>query len=423
MTDKFYPEQLDTPHVPFLPPKQCERPYSISEVNAGIAQMLESGTPLLWVQGEISNFHRATSGHSYFTLKDDQGQIPSVMWRTSSVKLKFQPENGMEVMVIASLRVYQKGGYYQLDVQRMQPAGLGALYAAYEQLKKRLEAEGLFDPARKRQLPETISTLGIITSKQGAAVRDIIKVVRSRSPQTDILLIDVQVQGEKAAPQIAAALADMNAHGVADCIIVGRGGGSIEDLWAFNEEVVARAIAASRIPVISAVGHEIDFTIADFVADVRAPTPSAAAEIAVADTRQNKKYFDTTAERFRQAFVQFWDQGARNYRRLLRRSALRIPLRLMSDARQSHDDLQGRLLVSTRQVVDRLRTRLTHAAAHLNAVSPLEVLSRGYAVVIGPDKKPVKNVKTLSPGDQVELRFNQGRARSTIDEIIDPTSD
>jgi exodeoxyribonuclease VII large subunit len=273
----------------FVPPAEAEKPYTISDINQGICSLIEAGNTLVWVEGEISNFKQASSGHCYLKLKDEQSQIPAVIWKTTAASLAFQPEEGMQIVAIASIRVYTRGGYYQLDLHKLQPSGRGALFAAFEKLKKKLDAEGLFDPARKRPLPPHVSRLGVITSKNGAAIKDIIKVTRSRSLSVDIVFIDVPVQGEKAAAAIAQALREMNTYGNVDCIIVGRGGGSIEDLWAFNEEVVARAIFDSKLPVISAVGHEIDFTIADFVADVRAPTPSAAAEIAVADDEQNRR--------------------------------------------------------------------------------------------------------------------------------------
>ena len=227
----------------------------------------------------------------------------------------------MQVIAIASIRVYQRGGYYQLDIHRLQPAGLGALYAAFLALKEKLEKEGLFDAARKKKLPKTVNTLGVITSKKGAALQDIIKVVRARSPRTNIMLIDVAVQGDTAASRIAQAIRDMNAYAKVDCIIVGRGGGSIEDLWPFNEEIVARSIAESDIPIISAVGHEIDFTIADFVADVSAPTPSAAAEMAVPDDRENRRYFYSLAQRLYADFTRYFSDAQAAFDSLAQRPA------------------------------------------------------------------------------------------------------
>ncbi len=404
---------LDHPSE-FLPPNLCDRPYSVSEVNRGVASMLEKARSVLWIEGEISNFKRASSGHCYFTLKDRQSQIPAVMWRSTALKLKFEPESGMSVMAIAVLRVYQRGGYYQLDIQRMQPAGLGALYAALEQLKNRLEKEGLFESVHKKTIPDTVRRMAVITSKKGAAVRDILKVVASRSPQTDVLLVDVPVQGDKAAKAIARAIEDCNRCEGIDCLIVGRGGGSIEDLWAFNEEVVARAIFSSDIPVISAVGHEIDFTIADFVADVRAPTPSAAAEAAVPDTHDNQRYYENLFTRFAYAFGTYWGNLRQRYRRVSLSAGLRRPARMLTEARQIQDDLRDRQFLALCNTLREYHLRLGKAAASLHALSPLQVLSRGYSVVTGPDGKAVRDANQLTSGDTVTMRFSKGNATGTI---------
>ena len=405
---------MSTPMFEFTPPRECERPYTVSEINAGVARIIESANTLVWVQAEISNFKRAASGHCYLTLKDGGSRIPAVIWRSVSSKMTFEPENGMEVMAIASLRVYQRGGYYQLDIHRMQPGGLGALYLAFEKLKKRLAAEGLFDAERKKQLPETVRRLGVITSKRGAALRDIVKVVRSRGPMTDIVVIDVPVQGDAAAPSIAAAIADMNACGNVDCMIVGRGGGSLEDLWAFNEEVVARAISVSDLPVISAVGHEVDFTIADFVADIRAPTPSAAAEIAVADTAELTRYFGTLLKRFAYRFLGYWNARRERLRAIRRRPGLKRPWRLAAEARQRHDELQERQYRAMGLRLSALRERTSYTAGRLRALSPLAVLSRGYSVVMREDGGAVKDAAALAENEIVALRFHRGGARARI---------
>ena len=290
----------------FATPREAERPYTVSEINAGIALMLDERNTLVWVEGEISGWKSYSSGHCYFKLKDEGSQIPGVMWKSAADKLEFKPRDSMAVFAVASISVYEKGGYYQLNVHKMMPAGEGALHLAFEKLKEKLLKEGLFDDAHKTPLPPSVATLGVVTSKNGAALWDIVRVVAKRAPQTNIVIIDTPVQGDKAAAQIAKSIKAMNEFAQVDLMIVGRGGGSIEDLWAFNEEVVARAIYESRIPIISAVGHEIDFTIADFVADVRAPTPSAAAEMAVADTRENERYFGLCAERFSRGFSRYF---------------------------------------------------------------------------------------------------------------------
>jgi exodeoxyribonuclease VII large subunit len=408
------PGHPSPPAFQFLAPQKSEKPYTISQINDGISRILESGNTLVWLEGEISNFKRATSGHCYLRLKDEISQIPAVLWKQTALDLKFQPEDGMQVLAIASIRVYQKGGYYQLDIHRMQPAGLGALYAAFLALKEKLEKEGLFDPAAKKPLPETVATLGVITSKQGAALQDIIKVVRARSPRTNLVLIDVAVQGDKAALQIAAAIRDMNTYGKVDCIIVGRGGGSIEDLWAFNEEIVARAIAASKIPIISAVGHEIDFTIADFVADVRAPTPSAAAEIAVPDDREGRRYFYSLAGRLYNGFTRFFSEAQAALDACRERPAWQRPLELAADSRQSLDELNERQARARRVYFEKIRGSLSAAASQLSALSPLATMGRGYSVVADKNGATVKNASQVSCGDAIKIYFHTGKADATV---------
>jgi exodeoxyribonuclease VII large subunit len=403
----------------FLTPSQSDRPYTVAEINEGIAALVESANSLVWVEGEISNWKPTSSGHCYFRMKDQDSQIPAVMWKTTASQLTFKPQDGTAVMAVASIRVYQKGGYYQLDVHRMQPLGSGALHLAFEKLKLKLEKEGLFDLSFKKPIPESVATLGVITSKQGAAIHDIVRVISSRAPQTDIVLIDVPVQGIKAAPEIANAIAQMNEYGKVDCLIVGRGGGSIEDLWAFNEEVVARAIFNSQIPVISAIGHEIDFTIADFVADVRAPTPSAAAEIAVADSRENRHYFDSCAQRFSGASKRYFDGIKDQYSRIIMDKAFKIPIRMLKDSSQELDENEVRCKRNLKILLERAVSRFVHAGAKLDALSPLSVLSRGFAVVTGSDGLAIGDSKQLSIGDPVIISFCKGKAAAEIVSIDD----
>ncbi len=401
----------------FLPPGECERPYSVSEVNEGIATLIESGNTLVWVEGEISNWRPSSSGHCYFRLKDAGSQIPAVIWRSGMIELKFKPCDGMAITAIASIRVYKRGGYYQLDVHRMQPMGEGALFIAFQKLKEKLEREGLFDPSFKKPLPESIQRIGVITSKSGAAIRDIVKVVSSRSPQTDIVLIDVAVQGDQAAGQIANAVRMFNEYGNVDCIIVGRGGGSIEDLWAFNEEMVARAIFASKIPVISAVGHEIDFTIADFVADVRAPTPSAAAEIAVADTEEERRLLISISERFRNLIVGFLEKSFEKYNNILINRAFRQPCRMFFEAQQTLDEIRHRIRQAILSTLRQKTMRLASAANQLNALNPLSVLGRGYCVVSKDDCTVVRSIRQIAAGEAVKMRFSDGEAKGLIEEV------
>ncbi len=397
----------------FLPPSECSEPYTISGINEGIAAILESGNTTVWFTGEISNWKHHTSGHCYFRLKDAHSQVPAVLWSSAVPHLAFPPEDGMAVSGIASIRVYRKGGYYQLDVRRMQPAGRGALYAAFEALKKKLTAEGMFDEERKRSLPRSVTRLGVVTSGSGAALRDIVRVVATRAPHTDIVLYSVPVQGDGAAAQIARGIERMATHGGVDCMIVGRGGGSIEDLWAFNEEVVARAIVASPVPVISAVGHETDFTIADFAADVRAATPSAAAELAVADEEENRRYLAAVLRQFAVAAVRLFGDKRDALRRAARAPALRAGARRILDLRQELDDARQRTGRTIRRALHDRHIALGGLSARLNALSPLGVLQRGYAVV-SRDGAVVRHSAELSAGDTVDMRFAAGSATAQV---------
>jgi exodeoxyribonuclease VII large subunit len=401
-------------HDIFLTPQEAQRPYTISEINQGIALAIESSSNLVWVEGEISNWKPSSSGHCYFRLKDAESQIPAVVWRSATAQIKCKPEDGMAVMAIASIRVYQKGGYYQLDIHKMQEVGNGALNGAFEKLKMRLQKEGLFDQSHKKPLPETIQRIGVITSKRGAAFKDILRVASSRSTQVEIVLIDVLVQGEKAAQEIALALRMMNQYDNVDCIIVGRGGGSIEDLWAFNEEVVARAIYDSRIPVISAVGHEIDFTIADFVADLRAPTPSAAAEITVCDQKERERYFKTQLERFSYSCRSYFQSVIKNYNRSISSSALKRPVKYFLENMQYYDDIESKFTTRSAQLLKGYKTLISGMSSRLNALSPLNILSRGYSVVMATDGAVIKDAGTIQCGNSVKIRFQKGSAEALI---------
>jgi exodeoxyribonuclease VII large subunit len=399
---------------PFVSPQQADKPYTVSDINEGVRLLVESGNSLVWVEGEISNFKRASSGHCYLKLKDTASQIPAVVWKSVAEALPFDPEDGMQVIVIASLRVYARGGYYQLDIHRMQPAGRGVLFAAFEKLKSKLEAEGLFAQERKKKLPAHIIRLGVITSKQGAAIRDILKVAWSRSPGTDIVLIDVPVQGDASAPAIVQAIADMNMYGNVDAIIVGRGGGSLEDLWAFNEESVARAIASSALPVISAVGHEIDFTIADFVADVRAATPSSAAEMAIPDDAANYRYYSSCARSLIISFNRYYEHIHDNFSGLARRPVLARVARIVSESRQTHDMFVQRYTALVSRLMQQFRDQCNHGALRLNALSPLAVMERGYSVVSKNNGTTVVSDKQIHPGEIVCINFHEGSAHAEI---------
>lgn len=413
---EYYRE--DSPGFSFRSPQECERPYTVTEINDGVASMLESGTSAVWFSGEISNFKQHTSGHCYLKIKDSQSQVPAVIWNSTAAKLTFVPQDGAAVTGIAAIRVYRKGGYYQLDIRRIQPAGLGELYAAFEALKARLAAEGLFDESRKRQLPRAVARVGVVTAKTGAAIRDIVRVIATRSPRTDIIFCNVRVQGEGAAQEIARAIERLNTHAQADVMIVGRGGGSIEDLWAFNEERVARAIAASRIPVISAVGHETDFTIADFVADVRAPTPSAAAEMAVADELESRRYYESVLQHFGASFCHHFRESRDRLSYAMRSPAMRTAPTRVAEGRQALDSSRESLVRSVALAVRDRRSALLAGAGRLEALSPLAVLERGYSVVTTVQGATVRDSAQLTPSQQVSLRFARGRAEAIIERTI-----
>lgn len=402
-------------YASFLTPRECERPYTISEINDGISSIIEDGNTLVWIDAEVSNFKRASSGHCYFRLKDNQSQIPAVMWRSTVAKHKFEPEDGMAVSAIASIRVYKKGGYYQLDVHKIQPSGIGELFAAFEKLKKKLANEGLFDECHKKTLPESVNTVGIITAKTGAAIRDICSVIASRAPHTNLILRSVLVQGEYAPTQIVEAINDFNKYGKVDCLIIGRGGGSIEDLWAFNDEAVVRAVFASDIPIVSAVGHEIDFTLADFVADVRAPTPSSAAEIVATDTRDNKRYYNEMVKRFSSAVQYYFSSINQTHKDALKNPVFKRALYKVMDSRQEYDDHCDRSVRAMAHILDILRSGLSKYSAQLHALSPLAILSRGYSVIMKNGKTvPVKNSKQLQKGDGITIQLHTGKACADI---------
>lgn len=382
---------------------------SVSEVTQRVKAAIESAPGLqnIWMKGEISNFRQPSSGHMYFTLKDEYSRMRAVMFRSRAQSLPFRLEDGLTVLVRGSVGLYEAAGEYQFYVEEVVPAGQGALYLAFEQLKARLAQEGLF--AQKRPLPFFPKTVGLITSPTGAAVRDMISVIRRRNPTVNILLIPAVVQGEEAAPSLCQAIALAQQCPQIDVLIIGRGGGSLEELWAFNEESVARAIFRSRIPTISAVGHETDFTIADFVADYRAPTPSAAAEVAVPELRALK----STLADLRQRAAVALRKRAQHYRerlRLLERSAvLTRPERTLREYRQRVDELLQRAEESTRTRLERLRHRLNMAVAKLDSLSPLATLSRGYAICLRQRTgEIVRDADEVADGERLLVKVARG---------------
>lgn len=391
---------------------------TVSEVNEAVRNLLESELRFrnLCVQGELSNYKIYPSGHHYFTLKDQESSLKCVMFRSNAAKLRFRPENGMRVFASGSLRVYPRDGAYQLSCTAIVPDGVGDLQVAFEQLKQRLYAEGLFDEAHKKPLPLFPGRIAIITSSAGAAVHDMIRILRQRWPMTKVLLLPVRVQGAEAPAEIASAIRYANRHQLADLIITGRGGGSLEDLWAFNDERVARAIYASGIPVISAVGHEPDVTISDFVADRRASTPSNAAEIAVPDRQEMEELLRSVSARLNHAVSRDLQRRRQHLESLRGRGVLRDASSFVDLRRMDLDRVSARLSSAGQKLVFEKRRLLVRQAAALDAMSPLKVLSRGYVAAVDGQGAPVKSVRQLRRGDRVRLRFSDGRADCLVEQ-------
>ena len=397
-------------------PLAAPKIFTVSELNAHIHDLLEASFSELWVEGEISNCKSYPSGHTYMTLKDAGAQIKAVLFKGSAFRVKFQPADGLKVLVRGRVSSYAPRGDLQLILSSMEPREKGALQLAFEQLKAKLAAEGLFDEARKKTLPAYPKTIGIVTSLQGAAVRDMLSVLSRRWPGLEILIYPVKVQGDGAAEEIAAAIDDFNEQlPETSILLVGRGGGSIEDLWAFNEECVARAIAASNIPVVSCVGHETDFTIADFVADRRAPTPSAAAELAVPELRAVLDGVlglqDDLTSAMREKLARLSERVAR----AASHPFLQSPHRMYEERIRRVDELYARLPEAIRQVLAHAEKDLRLQAEKLDAISPLKVLSRGYAIA---QKEPsgdiLRQASQARPGEKLKLRLHEGQIHCEV---------
>ncbi len=394
---------------------------TVGQLNAYIKQLIDSNTLLanVYIKGEISNFtNHYKTGHFYFTLKDEEGVIAAVMFKSAASKLNFLPENGMKVIVRGRVSSYVKSGQYQIYCEAMEPDGIGSLYIAYEQLKRKLEAEGLFSPARKRPLPKIPTRVGIITSPTGAAVRDMINITRRRFPYAKIILYPSLVQGADAAPQLIGGINYFNAARSVDVIIIGRGGGSIEDLWAFNDEGLARTVAASIIPVISAVGHETDFTICDFAADMRAPTPSAAAEIAVPDTAELKRKIGNIVSHMELALTKKMGVYRDELARLKSSRALTSPQNFIDDKRMAVLSLSGTLEAQMKLMLTNKRGQFASLTASLEALNPMSVISRGYSAVFTDDGGLIKSVKQIKEGDRFTFRTTDGTVSGRAEEIV-----
>jgi exodeoxyribonuclease VII large subunit len=395
--------------------RQARRFFTISELNQIIKGTLEQELEGLWVVGEISNFRAAPSGHYYFTLKDDKSQISAVMFRRQGLGLSFVPENGMEVLCFGKVSLYPVRGDLQLYVENMEPRGQGALYLAFEQLKKKLSLEGLFAEERKKALPFLPASIGVVTSEKGAALWDMLRIIGDRYPDRRVVVWPVKVQGEGAAEEIATGITELGASDQVDVMIVGRGGGSLEDLWAFNEEIVARSIFASPVPVISAVGHEIDFTIADFVADFRAPTPTAAAEIVVPRKSELADQVMSLQEQLLRCMRRELEMAKENWRGFVKRLA--DPQRKLREIQQRLDELSIDLVRRFQNSLRQFKEPLIQESGRLEALSPLAVLHRGYSIVYKlPEETIVKDANSLGLGDRVRVTFAEGKSICRVEE-------
>ena len=366
------------------------------------------------VRGEISNYKVYPSGHHYFTLKDEGAALKCVMFKSSAMRLRFRPDNGMKVIAMGKVTVYPRDGAYQLYCAAMAMDGVGDLYAAFEQLKKKLAAQGLFDPAHKKPLPKCPGTIGIVTSSAGAAVHDMLRILRKRYPLTKVRLLPVRVQGAEAPGEIAAAIRYANRYKLVDLLIVGRGGGSIEDLWAFNDELVAHAIYESEIPVISAVGHEPDVTISDYVADLRAATPSNAAELAVPDQDTLRQNLDAMSSAMASALSRQLKAARQHLDVLSRSPALRSPTGYIEQREKSLELLKNRLIAAQNQSITRKNQRYIAAVSKLDAMSPLKVLTRGYSMAQTEAGEVLRSVRQVELGERVSVLLSDGKLSATV---------
>lgn len=387
--------------------------YSVGEITRTIKLLIEENIPTLWIEGEVSNFKPHYSGHFYFTLKDSVSQISAVMWSSRATKIDFDLEDGMLVQALGNVRLWEKSGRYQFDVLRMQPAGIGQLQMAFERLKQKLQTEGLFDPEHKKTLPPYPHKIGIVTSSTGAAIKDIINVLKRRAPHVEIIVRSAKVQGEGAAEDIAEAVREFNRYKNVDILIVGRGGGSLEDLWPFNEEVVARAIYESEIPVVSAVGHEIDFTISDFVADLRAPTPSAAAELVVPDYHELR---NKILEYYHRLYSGMEDRIEYNREKIIffqKSYGMRRPDDLIRQYMVQIDDINLRISQGVKNLLLRKSEYVNQMSHRLTNLNPKKVLERGYSISY-IDGEIIKNAEQVTAGRELETQLFKGRVTSIV---------
>lgn len=395
---------------------QERKVYSVGEITRDIRLALEGSFPKVWVEGEVSNFIRHSSGHCYFSLKDAESVLACVLFKHSAYKVKFNIEDGMSLISLGRISVYNKRGQYQLYVEGVEPKGVGSLQLAFTQLKEKLNSEGLFDQSRKKPIPFLPERIGIVTSPTGAVVRDILHVLKRRFPNMHVILYPVKVQGEGAAEEIKEAIESFNKLRNVDVIIAGRGGGSLEDLWAFNEEVVARAIYKSEIPVISAVGHEIDYTIADFVADLRAPTPSAAAELVVHEKEDFIQDIDSLAQRLKAALSNRVEMLRRHLDDIMQRYAFKQPGFLIEQYQQKIDEYTRVLSQNLLHFVKIKKEKVATATGRLKALSPTAILSRGYSITYAqPCGEIIKDAAGVKKGARIKTRLAKGEIVSEVE--------
>lgn len=394
----------------------AQQVLTISQLNEYIRGRMDAD-PLLnqvAVKGEISNYKLYPSGHHYFTLKDESSALKCVMFKGNAMRLRFRPENGMKIIAMGKVSVFPRDGAYQLYCTAMAMDGIGDLYAAFEQLKKKLAAQGLFDPAHKKPLPKYPGTIGIITSSAGAAVHDMLRILRKRYPLSKVKLLPVRVQGVEAPGEIAAAIAYANRHQLADLLIVGRGGGSIEDLWAFNDERVAYAIYESEIPVISAVGHEPDVTISDYVADLRAATPSNAAELAVQDQEVLRQNLDSASAAMATALMRQLKAAQQHLNVLSQSPSLKSPTGYLDQRRRSLELLKNRMVAAQNSCISQKNSRYIAAVSKLDAMSPLKVLTRGYSMAYTESGEVLRSVDQVNAGDCITVALSDGTLSATV---------
>jgi exodeoxyribonuclease VII large subunit len=396
-----------------------EKIYTVTEITREIKSILEGNFPNLWVEGEISNYILHSSGHRYFSLKDENAQMRCTLWRFRGDQLQFEPADGMKVIAWGYVTVYERNGQYQLDVVDLIPAGLGKLEIAFQRLKGKLFEEGLFDEEHKKPIPRFPETVGVVTSPTGAAIRDIIRIIHNRFPSVKIIVNPVRVQGEGAAAEIAQAIKEFNEYKKIDVIIVGRGGGSLEDLWAFNEEIVARAIYDSKSPVISAVGHEIDFTISDFVADLRAPTPSAAAQIVVQEREKLLEEISAHIRKLSFCLISLLEHSKQRLKASKESYGFRRPFDIITQRSQKVDELFSQVVNRVKNYFEIKSNAISLLKEKLVALSPASVLKRGYSITRKlPELAVIKDAGILKREDRIEVKVFKGRIESKV-ELID----